>query len=216
MATWGAFQTNPPNCVHNVCMNRIEEEIAQVAARYIVDDGMEFGPAKHQALKALGCSAKVPLPSNDELEEAVFEHLSLFGGQEQQDELRALRELALLWMHRLSGYRPHLTGAVWKGFATARSDIYLQLFCDDSKSAEIDLINQGLEYQVSTQKGFKGEKVDALSLNIRSEQLGCYVGLHLMIYDFDDLRGALKPDAKGKIQRGDIKALERVMSSVQE
>lgn len=192
-------------------MNRIEEEIAQVAARYIIDDGMEFGPAKHQALKTLGLTGKVPLPSNDELEDAVFEHLNLFGDQAQKDELRALRELALTWMRRLSGYRPHLSGAVWKGFATAQSDIYLQLFCDDSKSTEIDLINQGLEYQVSTQNGFRGEKVDALSLNIRSERLGCYVGLHLMIYDFDDLRGALKPDAKGKIQRGDLKALERLM-----
>jgi hypothetical protein len=172
---------------------------------------MEFGPAKHQALKALGLTGKVPLPSNDELEDAVFEHLSLFGGQAQQDELLALRQLALNWMHRLSIYRPHLTGAVWKGFATAQSDIYLQLFCDDSKSAEIDLINQGLEFQVSTQNGFRGEKVDALSLNIKSAQLGCYVGLHLMIYDFDDLRGALRPDAKGKIQRGDVKALERLI-----
>jgi len=93
-------------------MNRIEEEIAQVAARYIIDDGMEFGPAKHQALKTLGLTGKVPLPSNDELEDAVFEHLNLFGDQAQKDELRALRELALTWMRRLSGYRPHLSGAV--------------------------------------------------------------------------------------------------------
>ncbi len=197
-------------------MNRIEEEIAAVAARLIVDEGMEFGLAKQQALKSLGLTGKVPLPSNDELEDAVFEHLNLFGGTRQKHELSALRQLALIWMNRLSGYRPHLTGAVWKGFATARSDIFLQLFCDDSKSAEIELINQGLDYQVSTQRGFKGEKVDALSLNIRSEPLGCYVGLHLMIYDFDDLRGALKPDAKGKIQRGDAKALEKLLAQASE
>ena len=58
-------------------MNRIEEEIAAVAARLIVDEGMEFGLAKQQALKSLGLTGKVPLPSNDELEDAVFEHLNL-------------------------------------------------------------------------------------------------------------------------------------------
>lgn len=193
-------------------MDRIEQEIAATAARYIVDDGMEFGSAKHQALKVLGLTGKVPLPSNDELEDAVFEHLELFAPPGQQDELRALRQLALTWMNKLSVYRPHLTGAVWRGFATARSDVFLQLFCDDSKSAEIELINQGLSYQVSTQRGFKGEKVDALSLNVLSETLGIYVGVHLMIYDFDDLRGALKPDANGKIHRGDAKALEKLLS----
>ncbi len=195
------------------CMNRIEEEIAAVAARYIVDDRMEFGPAKRQAIKALGLGGKAPLPSNDDIEEAVFEHLRLFGGEEQEEVLKALRHLALKWMRRLAVFRPHLTGAVWKGFATERSDIYLQLFCDDSKSAEIELINQGLDYQVSTQKGFRGEMVDALSLNIKHPELGLYVGLHLMVYDFDDLRGALKPDAKGKIQRGDAQALERLLSA---
>lgn len=193
-------------------MDPIKEEIAATAARYIVEDGMEFGPAKHQALKALGLTGKVPLPSNDELEDAVFEHLELFAPLGQQDELRALRQLAMTWMSKLSIYRPHLTGAVWRGFATARSDVYLQLFCDDSKSAEIELINLGLSYQVSTQRGFKGENVDALSLNVLSETLGIYVGVHLMIYDFDDLRGALKPDANGKIHRGDVKALEKLLS----
>jgi hypothetical protein len=121
--------------------------------------------------------------------------------------------LALTWMRRLEVFRPHLTGAVWKGFATSKSDIYLQLFCDDSKSAEIELINQGLDYQVSAVKGFRGEIVDALSLNIKHPELGVFVGLHLMVYDLDDLRGALKPNAKGRIQRGDAKALQKLLDA---
>jgi len=194
-------------------MNRIQEEIASVAARYIVEDGLEFGPAKHQALKTLGVSAKVPLPSNEVLEEAVFEHLSLYAQETQVQELQTLRTLALTWMRRLEVFRPHLTGAVWKGFATSKSDIYLQLFCDDSKSAEIELINQGLDYQVSAVKGFRGEIVDALSLNIKHPELGVFVGLHLIVYDLDDLRGALKPNAKGRIQRGDAKALQKLLDA---
>jgi hypothetical protein len=32
-----------------------------------------------------------------------------------------------------------------------------------------------------------------------------------MIYDHDDLRGALKPDAQGRVPRGDFKAVQRLM-----
>jgi hypothetical protein len=35
--------------------------------------------------------------------------------------------------------------------------------------------------------------------------------VHLRIYDHDDLRGALKPDAQGRTQRGNLAALERLM-----
>ena len=37
-------------------------------------------------------------------------------------------------------------GAVWHGTATRLSDIYLQLFCDDPKSAEIALIEHRVDY----------------------------------------------------------------------
>ena len=37
------------------------------------------------------------------------------------------------------------------------------------------------------------------------------IGVHLLIYDLDDLRGALKPDAKGRTPRGDITAVRRLL-----
>jgi hypothetical protein len=45
-------------------------------------------------------------------------------------------------MDRLAEFRPHLTGAVWRGTATRLNSVHLQLFCDDSKAAEIELLNQ--------------------------------------------------------------------------
>ena len=51
-------------------------EIAAVAARLVVDDGLEYGPAKRQALRVLGLPTRTPLPGNDLLEEAVFEHIA--------------------------------------------------------------------------------------------------------------------------------------------
>jgi len=118
-------------------------------------------------------------------------------------------------MERMAAFRPHLGGAVWRGTATGLSDIYLQLFCDDSKSAEISLIDHNVRYEVSTVQGFQGEAVDALSILSSCPSLSQKVLVHLMIYDLDDLRGALKPDAKGLSQRGDLSALKSLMKDVE-
>jgi hypothetical protein len=39
------------------------------------------------------------------------------------------------------------------------------------------------------------------------------VGVHLMIYDHDDLRGALRPDASGRAPRGDMAAVARLLAA---
>ena len=207
----GGALTGYVDCNDNAPMLTVQDEIAAAAARMVVEEGLEYGVAKRQALKQLGVSARTPLPSNDQVEAAVREYIQIFCTDTQPAELVALRRLAAEWMARLSDFRPHLSGSVWRGTATRLSDIYLQLFCDDSKSAEIKLIDQNVRYEVSTVNGFHGEAVDALSLVLSCTELGQRVGLHLMIYDFDDLRGALKPDAQGLTQRGDLKALERLM-----
>lgn len=203
---------NQPHRPHNVPhMNTLEEEIAATAARMVVEEGLEYALAKRRAVKQLGLNGRAPLPSNDQLELAVREYIQIFCADTQAQELAALRHLAAVWMARLAEFRPHLTGAVWRGTATRLSDIYLQLFCDDPKSAEIRLIDENVRYEVNSVHGFHGEAVDALSMVVTSAELGQRVGLHLMIYDFDDLRGALKLDAQGMSYRGDLNALERLM-----
>lgn len=195
-------------------MDAIKEEIAATAARMVVEEGLEYGAAKRQATKQLGVSARSGLPDNDQVEAAVREYIALFCADTQPGELRALRELALVWMERLDRFRPHLAGAVWHGTATRRSDIYIQLFCDDPKSAEIGLIDMGVRFEVTSVNGFQGYPVDALSLHLRCAPLGEYVGLHLIVYDFDDLRGALKPDAQGRRPRGDLAAVRGLLHDV--
>jgi hypothetical protein len=192
-------------------MNTVQEEIAATAARMVVEEGLEYGPAKRRAVKQLGLNARAQLPNNDQVEDAVRDYIELFCADTQPAQLLALRQLALVWMNRLTEFRPHLGGAVWRGTATDLSDIYLQLFCDDPKSAEIKLIDQQVRYEVSTVQGFQGEAVDALSMVCTCPGLTQRVLVHLMIYDHDDLRGALKPDAQGRTQRGNLVALERLM-----
>ena len=193
-------------------MESVKSEIAATAARMVVEEGLEYGPAKRRAVKQMGL-ARAEVPGNDEVEEAVREYIALFCADTQPAELLALRKLALVWMERMADFRPHLGGAVWHGTATRLSDIYLQLFCDDPKSAEIALIDHNVAYEPRSVTGFHGETVDALSVHATSRELGASVGVHLLIYDHDDLRGALKPDAKGRSPRGDVSAVRRLLAA---
>ena len=187
-------------------------EIAAAAARMVVEEGLEYGPAKRRAVKQLGLAARTALPDNDAVEEAVREYIAVFCADTQPGELAALRRLAVTWMERLAGFRPYLGGAVWHGTATRLSDIYLQLFCDDPKSAEIALIEHGVDYTPRTVTGLHGEPVEALSLSSLCPELGEHVGVHLLVYDHDDLRGALRPDHKGRPPRGDIAAVRALLA----
>jgi hypothetical protein len=192
-------------------MDAVKSEIAAVAARMVVEEGLEYGPAKRRAVKQLGLPARTALPGNEALEDAVREYISVFCAETQPHELLALRRLALVWMERMAQFRPHLGGAVWHGTATHLSDIYIQLFCDDCKSAEISLIDHKVNYEPRTISGFQGESVEALSVHAFCQELGEEVGVHLLVYDHDDLRGALRPDAKGRAPRGDLAAVERLL-----
>lgn len=189
-------------------------EIAAEAARLIVDEGMEYAAAKRKAAQTLGrrsgrCAG---LPSNEEVEDEVRAHIELFHADTQPLELDALRRLAMRWMQRLQEFRPHLGGAVWRGTATRRSAIHIDLYCDDPKSAEVHLLNLGVAFDLGPQLQGSEDPVSVLTVGTRCEGLGELVSIHLIIRDKDDLRGALKPDARGANWRGDLAGLQRLLA----
>jgi hypothetical protein len=199
-------------------MNALTEEIAAAAARLVVEEGLEYGPAKRRAARDLGrgASRSVNLPDNDRVEDAVREYLSVFCADTQPAELAALRRVAVQWMERLAEFRPHLTGAVWRGTATRLSAVHLQLYCDDCKSAEIALLNQGIDYDVGSVPGPRQQPVDVLSVAQWCAALGETVTVFLTVLDHDDLRGALKSDPQGRTQRGDLAGLRRRIQTDEE
>lgn len=192
----------------------LADQIAATAAQLVVDEGMEYAAAKRKAQRALGRhgNGRGELPSNEQVEDEVREYLALFCADSQPAELAALRCLALAWMARLAEFRPYLSGAVWRGTATRLSAIHLDLYCDDAKSTEIALINKGIDYDVGSRTDARGGEVSVLSIAARCAELGDTVTLFLTILDHDDLRGALKPDARGRSWRGDAVALQRLLT----
>lgn len=196
----------------------LTDEIAATAARLVVDEGMEYGAAKRKA--ARDYRSRTELPSNEAVEDAVREHIALFCADTQPAELQALRVAALAWMQRLAEFRPHCSGAVWRGTATRLSSVHLDLYCDDPKAVEIALVNAGVDYDVGSLdrpgRGGRGghrEPLNVLTVAEPSRTLGEPVTVHLLLHDYDDQRGALKPDARGKSWRGDTAALQRLMGA---
>ncbi|WP_088285468.1 hypothetical protein [Ideonella sp. A 288] len=187
-------------------------EIAIAAAQLVADEGMDYGQAKRKAARALGRTVRPgDLPSNEAVEDEVRAHIALFDADTQPAELAALRRLAQRWMERLAEFRPHLSGGVWRGTANRHSAIHLDLYCDDPKSAEIALLNLGVDFDADLLPNDRGRDLSVLTLADRCPELPHPVTLHLSVRDHDDLRGALKPDARGRSWRGDLDTLRRLL-----
>ena len=195
-------------------MNSLATELATAAARLVVEQGMEYADAKRKVARGQG---RVNVPTNTAIEDEVRCHLGLYCADTQPAELRALRRLALKWMLRLAAFRPHLSGAAWRGTATRLSSLHLDLYCDDAKAMEITLINLGITYDSASLPAAhgarRGEPVPLLSIADACPDLGETVTLFLAVRDVDDLRGALKPDAGGRSWRGDASALRRLLDA---
>lgn len=185
-------------------------EIAAAAARLVADGGLDYGSAKRKAARQLLDGDAVPrgaMPDNDEIDEALREHLALFD-PDHAARVARMRRVALALMRELAEFRPHLTGAVWKGIVAEHAAIHLQLFHDDVKDVEIRLLDGGIEFDVGEIAHFRGEggrgSVEALTMTWRGEPV------MLSLYRQDDLRGALRGVPA---ERGDATGVERLLDA---
>lgn len=210
----------------------MNDELLQTAARLIAEEGLDYSSAKRRAAQQLGIK-RAPHMDNLLLEQAVRDYLQLFHGDTQPLELQALRTQALQWMERLDGttalspahdtlpnetYRPHLSGAVWRGTATRLNDIYIAVFCDDPKATEITLINWGIHYETGDTHGMLGKKqtqrlLPILAFTDHNTLLDEPIGILLTVYEYNDLRGILQPDSSGMTRCGNIAAVRALLNT---
>jgi hypothetical protein len=131
---------------------RNRARIAQMTARLIAEHGLtDWNAAKRKACRQLGLPDREALPGNEEVEQALRDYNTLFRSDEQPARLHRQRVDALRWMERLSQWNPVLTGAVAAGWATAHSEIRLELEAEDAKPVELSLINAGIAYGLAPQ-----------------------------------------------------------------
>jgi hypothetical protein len=197
---------------------RVRDEIAMAAARLIAEDGLDYATAKRKAARQIMGPARIGsdlLPDNEQIQDEIREYQALFQAESQPGLLRLLRTLALEWMNRLAEFAPYLTGAVLNGTAGNHSDIHLQLFCDNPKDVSIYLLNAGIQYDVSETRHFAGRGlVETLSFLVPDRRLKNPPGLHLALYDANDMRGAMRGAANGRPARAHAKAVSALLDTV--
>ena len=169
------------------------------------------------------------MPDNEQVETEVREYQALFQAESQPRVLALLRRIALVLMEGLAIHNPYLAGAVFNGTASEHSDIHLQVFCDSPKDVAIFLLNAGVDFETTESAHFAGrDEVETLSFLWRGQwpagpesrelarqlraETGTPVGVHIALYDMNDVRGARRADATGKTQRGDAAAVRALLS----
>jgi len=144
--------------------------IAQVAAKLIAEHGIaDWSLAKRKAVRQLLLPERAALPGDDEIESALADYHALFGGEQHVAQLREQREQALHWMQLLAQFDPVLVGGVAAGWASAHSDIQLDLVAANAKAVQLALLNAGVAYRTmnADDDGPQRIHVDAPSGGVR-------------------------------------------------
>lgn len=203
-------------------MNPLREQLAAVAARLVVEDGLDYASAKRKALhQVLGPGVRSDAqPDNDDLRAQIEQYLALFHGEHHPRLLWRLRGAALALMREFEEFRPYVGGAVWNGTATEHSGLHLLLFCDDPKEVEIHCINRGIRYGTAQAAHYAGRgEVECLEFlwplaagaaNEPAQELQAT----LCLYPMKDERGVLVHGGRGAVSgRGSLAALRTLVDA---
>lgn len=190
---------------------QMRSRIAAAAARMMAEDAVEdFASAKRKAARQLGAEDTRALPGNEEIEAELRAYQALYQADEQRERIRRLRALALELMRALERFRPYLSGAVLKGTAGRYANIELQLFTDDSKAAELFLLNRGIAYDTADERRVSGDRTRPVSV-LKLDWQG--VGVSLCIHPANDERGPVRKSPTGApLERAGIEALCRLLA----
>lgn len=190
---------------------QMRARIAAVAARLMAEDGIEdFALAKRKAARQLNADSTHALPDNAEVEEALRSYQALYQGDEQRERISTLREIALDAMESFAEFRPYLCGSVLSGTAGQYGEIDLQLYTDDGKSVELDLLNRGLPYEVEDERRKVGDQQRNVQV-LHVEWDG--VPLKLSVYPAHDERVTQRNAAGDRvIERASIEAVRQLVT----
>jgi hypothetical protein len=196
---------------HGPQQRHMREQIAQLAARLIAEDGVhDYALAKRKAARQLGAPATHNLPANAEVEQALRSYQAIYQKDEQDQRLRLLRQQALEAMRLLTPFNPHLTGAVLNGTAPRHSDIHLQLFADSSKEVEMFLLNRKIPYRCGHKRFRIGdERVQVPAFTLQGDP----ARIEIAVFATGDLRKTPTHPIDGKpLERAKIAEVEALLA----
>ena len=188
--------------------------VAQEAARLIVDQGIrDYRVAKNKAAERLGLSSRGSLPRNQEIEQAVADHLLLFSAEEHLELLFSLRRTALIAMQMLQSFSPRLVGPVLNGTADDNSAINMHLFSDSPELVAFQLGDLKIHFKSFERrlKSSRNRQESYPGFEFRRD----YNIIQATVFPFDGLRQAPISPIDGKpMNRADIKAVQSLIDAM--
>jgi len=195
--------------------DRARQMLAQEAARIIVDQGIrDYRVAKTKAADRLGMGTRGSLPGNSEIEQAVNEHLLLFGGETHADHLKAMREAAISAMQMLEEFTPRLVGPVLSGAADENSAVNLHVFTDSPEAIAMFLADRNISC-CSYERRLKNRRGRSVSPDTFAgfEFEHCGESIEATVFPVDGIRQApISPIDRKPTKRADIKAVAALLS----
>ena len=136
-------------------MSDLKEEIAVQAAAAIVEDGLDYWSAKQRAYASLtghrgSRIAREDLPSNEQVQQAIREHLAIYEPEAHAQRLRDRQGSAERLMLQLREFDPWLMGALAEDLALTHSGIQLACVAESAKELGIWLLNHGLSAEATS------------------------------------------------------------------
>jgi len=178
----------------------VRREMAAVAAALVADSGLDYGAAKRRAARHLGladASPKGAMPDNEEIDEALREHLDLFDAAGHEERRESIQLAAIELMEQLAQWSPLITGAAWKGLVTEHAVLHLQIADGHAKEVAIDLINRGLDFDAAETTGSGGRgRIEVLVGHWRDWPV------MIAMHPIHDLRGTARDDGQRGADRG--------------
>jgi hypothetical protein len=185
--------------------------IAADAARMLADDGVrDYQTAKRKAAHRLGLTEAASLPTNEEIERALHEHLVVFHREAYTRRIQKWRAIACQTMEFLHEFSPRAVGAVLSGTITPFSPIQLHLSSDGPEPVADFLYEQGIPYDQKTRRlRFSGSRhVDAPSFLFHAEE----VQVELAVLTMTTMREPpLSPIDGRQMRRADHRQLLRLL-----
>ena len=134
-------------------LRQIRRDVAAEAARIMAPEGQRnYRIAKQKAAERIGVSARLALPGNKEVEQALRAYQGVVGGEQHTSHLVTLRQTALKVMRALDSFHPRLVGPVLEGTADRHSRVSLHLFNDPPDAVALHLAEKGLSYRQEQRK----------------------------------------------------------------
>jgi len=191
----------------------LRNRVAQEAARIMREQGVrDFLLAKRKAADRLGIVDRNALPANAEIAEALTEQQRLFGGAAHDDNLRALRVVALRAMALLEPFKPRLVGPVLGGTATPHSDVSLHLFAPTPEDVAFMLMERAVKYRTADRRVrlANGEHASYPAFEFESGE----VGIEATVFPEQGLREApLCPISGASMRRARREEVEALLDA---